>query len=244
MNAWVVTVDMGLGHQRATDPFSSIAEEGIITLGSSATTEINEAKLWNKVRRAYECISRVKSVPLVGDPLFSLMNTLLSIPPYYPIRDLSKPTFQVNLLNSLVDQGLCRSMLKKIAGKPLPLITSYPAPAIAADKAGHSPVYCIVCDAEISRAWVSINPNESGIHYLVPCERTVLRLKSYGVPEDKIHLTGFPFPLKVLGNRDLDILKNDLIRRLYHLDPNYRFHSLHNRNLVHFLGRRICPHSA
>jgi hypothetical protein len=208
-------------------------------MGSSAAAAAKEAKLWNRVRRAYECISRVKSVPLVGDPLFSLMNTLLSIPPYYPIRDLSKPTIQANLLNSLVDRGLCRSLLKKIAGKPLPLITSYPAPAIAADKAGYSPIYCIVCDAEISRAWVALDPRESGIHYLAPCARTVMRLKSYGVSESKIHLTGFPFPLEVLGDRELKILNNDLARRLVRLDPNHRFHSLHNRNVVHFLGRRM-----
>lgn len=237
MKAWVVTVDMGLGHQRATYPLAALAEGGILTVGSAQSGTQKEARLWNRVRHTYELISRCKALPLIGTPLFDLMDTLLRIPPYYPVRDLSKPTFQVRLLSSLIDKGLCRSMLEKIKNKPLPLITSYLAPAIAADRAGYSPIYCIICDAEIARAWVSHDPRQSRIHYLAPCERTVMRLKSYGVPEERITLTGFPLPLEVLGNRDLDVLKSDLIRRLSHLDPADTFWPLHGRNIAHFLGR-------
>ncbi len=223
MNAWVVTVDMGLGHQRATYPLSYLAEGGIITLGSSSAghpaNHLKEARLWKQVQHTYEMVSRIKSVPVVGNAVFNLMDTLLRIPPYYPRRDLSGPTFQVKLLSSLIDRGLCRSMLETIQRKPLPLLTSYLAPAVAADRAGYHPVYCILCDAEIARAWVPADPEESRIHYLAPCARTVMRLESYGVPRERISLTGFPFPREILGNRDLDVLRFDLTRRLYHLDP-------------------------
>ena len=237
MKTWVVTADMGLGHQRAIYPLAALAEGGILTVGSAQAGTQKEARLWNRVQHMYELISRCKAFPLIGTPLFGLMDTLLRIPPYYPVRDLSKPTFQVKLLSSLIDKGLCRSMLEKIQNKPLPLITSYLAPALAADRAGYSPIYCIICDAEIARAWVSYDPRRSRIHYLAPCERTVMRLKSYGVPEERITLTGFPLPLEVLGNRDLDVLKPDLTRRLFHLDPADTFWPLHGRNIVHFLGR-------
>jgi len=236
MKAWVVTVDMGLGHQRATYPLASVAEGGIIAVGDEQSSSPEESRLWSRVRHAYEMISRCKSIPLVGEPLFGLMDRLLAIPPYYPIRDLSAPDFQVKLLESLIQRGLCRGMLERIAAKPLPLITSYLAPAIAADKAGYAPVYCIICDAEVARAWVAHDPRASRIHYLVPCERTVLRLRSYGVPAEKISLTGFPLPLELLGDRNLDRLKSDLAGRLSRLDPCGRFRRRHGRNVAHILG--------
>ena len=241
MKAWVATVDMGLGHQRATYPLASVAEGGIIPVGGEHNSSPEESRLWNRVRHTYEMISRCKSIPLVGTPLFCLMDRMLAIPPYYPVRDLSAPDFQVKLLDSLIDRGLCRSLLETIRTKPLPLITSYLAPAIAADRAGYSPVYCIICDAEVARAWVARDPSKSGVHYLVPCERTVMRLRSYGVPAEKISLTGFPLPLELLGDDSLDRLKFDLARRLSRLDPGRRFWQRHCRNVVPVLGRANTP---
>ena len=237
MKAWVTTVDMGLGHQRATYPLASVAEGGIITVGGEQNSSPEESRLWSRVRYGYEMISRCKSIPLVGTPLFGLMDRLLSIPPYYPVRDLSAPDFQVKLLDSLIERGLCRGMLERIQTKPLPLVTSYLAPAVAADRAGYAPVYCIICDAEVARAWVARDPGASGIHYLAPCERTVLRLRSYGVPAEKISLTGFPLPLELLGDSSLDRLKFDLARRLFRLDPEGRFRQRYCRSVAPILGR-------
>jgi hypothetical protein len=238
--AWVVTVDMGLGHQRATYPLRDLAQGGIITVGSSTASDPGEKKMWDRMRSTYEFLSRVRSVPLIGKPMFGMLDALQSIPQFYPVRDLSTPSFQVKLLDSFIDRGLCRGMLQKIKEKPLPLVASYPAPALAADKAKHSRVYCIICDAEISRAWVALEPHRSHIHYLAPCGRSVMRLKSYGVPDARIFLTGFPFPKEVLGDKDLHLLKQDAAQRLFYLDPNDRFWPLHGRNVVHFLGKSNC----
>jgi hypothetical protein len=123
LKTWVVSVDMGLGHQRAVAPFSPVAEGGIMTIGGAATDDAEEQKLWNRMRNGYEFLSRVKSIPLVGGPLFGLLDTIQSIPSFYPIRDLSRPNYQVNLLNYYIDKGLCRGMLKRIqAKKDLPLL--------------------------------------------------------------------------------------------------------------------------
>ena len=236
MKAWVVTVDMGLGHQRATYPLASVAEGGIIPVGSKQTGFSEDTRLWSAVRGAYEMISRCKSIPVVGTPLFAMMDSMLSIPPYYPVRDLSAPDLQVKLLDRLIDRGLCEGMLRMIRSKPLPLITSYMAPAIAADRSGHDPVYCIICDAEVARAWVARDPGRSRIHYLVPCERTVLRLRSYGVPGQRISLTGFPLPVELLGGPGLEVLKADLAGRLNRLDPGGRFRRQHGRDAARLLG--------
>jgi hypothetical protein len=241
MNAWVVTVDMGLGHQRATYPLASVAEGGIIPVGDAETCSAEESRLWRRVRSAYETISRCKSLPLIGSTLFSLMDRLLSIPSYYPVRDLSAPDFQVKLLETLIDRGLCRGMLERIRSKPLPLITSYLASAVAADRAGYEPVYCIVCDAEVARAWVARDPGRSRIHYLVPCERTVLRLRSYGVPAERISLTGFPLPLELLGSGDLEVCRADLAARFRRLDPKGRFLDNYRRSVEQVLGYNLRP---
>ena len=240
IRAWVVTVDMGLGHQRATHPLMDIAEGGIIAVGSSQASDPVEKKQWDRMRSTYEFLSRVRTTPIIGKPLFSLLDALQSIPSFYPIRDRSSPSFQVKLLNRFIDRGLCRGMVQKIQEKPLPLVTSYFAPAIAAEKAGYSRIYCIICDAEISRAWVPEFPRQSRIHYFAPCGRSIMRLNQYGVPDERVFLTGFPFPLEVLGSRDLEVLRHDVAQRLFYLDPKERFWPLHGQNVAHFLGRSYC----
>ncbi|MBN1685343.1 MAG: hypothetical protein JW852_01755, partial [Spirochaetales bacterium] len=148
--AWVVTVTMGLGHQRAVFPFASIAEEGILNVG----LDPEEAKLWRNLHRGYEFISRVRTVPLIGRSLFGILDAFQNIPSFYPIRNMSAPSYQVRLIDRLIGKGMGAGVVAKIRTKPLPLLTSYPVPAIAADKAGYPLIYCIICDAEINRAWV------------------------------------------------------------------------------------------
>lgn len=240
VRAWVVTVDMGLGHQRATHPLMDIAEGGILAVGSTQASDPSEKKQWDRMRAMYEFLSRVRSTPIIGKPLFSMLDALQSIPSFYPIRDMSNPSFQVKLLDRMIERGLCRGMLQRIQEKPLPLVTSYFAPAIAAEKAGYRRIYCIICDAEISRAWVPANPRQSRIQYFAPCGRAVMRLNLYGVPDERVFLTGFPFPKEVLGNRDLDVLRRDAAQRLFYLDPKERFWPLHGQNVIHFLGRECC----
>ena len=96
--AWIVSADMGYGHQRAVYPLKDIAEEGIITVGSSEAVSNSEKKLWKRLLNAYEFFSRAKGIPIVGPPLFSMLDALMHIPSFYPMRNLSNTTFQVNLL--------------------------------------------------------------------------------------------------------------------------------------------------
>ena len=240
IRAWVVSADMGLGHQRAANPLSCIAEEGILTAGSEGVCSPREKKLWDKTRHAYEFLSRIRSIPIIGKPLFGLLDELQKIAPFYPLRDLSHTTYQVHLMDSLIRKGIGAALIEKMRTKPLPMVTSFMLPAVAADAAGYEPVYCIICDAEISRAWVAKDPAASRIIYFVPCGRSFRRLKSYGVPDERIFLTGFPMPLEVLGNRDLDILRADMAQRLLYLDPADRFWPLHKLNVEHFLGKENC----
>jgi hypothetical protein len=169
-----------------------------------------------------------------------MLDTLMRIPSFYPMRNLSNTTFQVNLLESLIEKGLCKGMLDTTSTKNLPLVTSFYASAVAADKKGFNKIYCIICDADINRVWVAKQPWESRIEYFAPCGKAAQRLKAYGVPEERIHLTGFPLPVELLGDENLSVLKKDLAQRLFYLDPKGKFWARHGRNVEYFLGKENC----
>jgi hypothetical protein len=236
LKAWVVSANMGYGHLRAVYPFREIAEEDILSVGSNELTPEAEKKLWKRVLGAYEFMSRAKSIPLIGNPIFTLLDTFLHIPSFYPIRNLSKTTFQVNLLESSIRKGLCSGMVEKVKNSELPILTSFFASAIAADKNTYNKIYCIICDADLNRVWVTKEPFESRIEYFAPCSKAVQRLKAYGVPDEKIFLTGFPLPKSLLGDKNLSVLKADLGQRLNYLDPEKKFRERHGKNVSYFLG--------
>jgi hypothetical protein len=237
VRAWVVSADMGYGHQRAVFPLHGIAEEGLITAGKNDDSSPKEKKQWKRLLNVYETFSRARGIPVVGKPIFAMLDALMHIPSFYPIRNLSHSTFQVDLLEKNIANGLCTGMLEKISVKHLPLVTSFYAPAIAADIKGYEPIYCIICDADINRVWVAKQAWESRISYFAPCGKAAQRLKSYGVSEDRIFLTGFPLPIDLLG-KNLAVLKSDCAQRLFYLDPRRRFHQLHSRSVEHFLGKK------
>ncbi len=236
MKAWVVSADMGFGHQRAVYPLKSIAEGKIITVGSNKNASKNEQKLWKRVLGAYEFMSRAKGIPIIGNPIFNLLDVMLRIPSSYPIRDLSNSTFQVDILQSSINKGLCSDMLEIIGTKNLPVVTSFYASAIAADLKGQNAVCCIICDADLNRAWVAKEPWESRIVYFAPCGKAAQRLKAYGVPDERILITGFPLPIELVGDRELSILKKNLAIRIAKLDPQSKFIERHGINAKYYLG--------
>jgi len=234
IQAWVVAADMGYGHQRAAHPLRPIAHHGVLVVGRNDASSPGERGLWSRLLGVYETFSRARGIPVLGKPIFTILDALLHIPSLYPIRDLSRSTFQVDLLASLVRQGLGKGLLARIGDTHLPLVTSYFAPAVAADMAGYDTIFCIICDADLNRVWVARQPWESRINYFAPCGRAAQRLRAYGVPEERIFLTGFPLPEELLGE-NLATLKQDLARRLVRLDPERKFQALHAPSVRHFL---------
>ena len=237
VQAWVVSISMGLGHQRATYPLRDIAYEGIQLIGDKTTSTPDEIKLWERLRGSYEFISKSKKIPLIGPLLFGMLDHIQNIPPLYPLRDLSKPVLSNNVINNFIKKGMGKALMEKVKAHPLPFISSYPVAAHIADYYQLSRQYCIICDAEINRGWVANYPKTSRIQYFAPCGRAVQRLMQYGVAGERIFLTGFPMPKEVTGGPDLEILRKDLAQRLYYLDPTGRFWPYHEMNVEHFLGK-------
>jgi hypothetical protein len=217
--AWVVAVDMGYGHQRAAYPLKDIAYERIFSANSDKIINKKEKKLWKRTQSFYEWVSRAHDIPIVGEFIFRLYDEFQSISPFYPFRDLSKPTMPVFLIEKYIKKGLGKCLIDHTKTKKLPFITTFFIPALAADYWGLKDIFCIVTDTDINRGWIAKNPKTSKINYLAPLEHTAKRLEQYGVPKDRIFLTGFPLPKENLGGVNLKILKKDLGNRLPNLDP-------------------------
>jgi hypothetical protein len=220
--AWVISVDMGYGHQRAAYPFKDIAYQGIITANSSKILTKKEKKTWRRMQAFYEGISRFKSFPIIGKHLWNLYDKLQAISPIYPFRDLSKPSFESLYIHSLIKKGFLKSITEYTEQKKLPFLTTFFETAIAADYHKRENVYCIITDTDLHRVWVSNDPKLSNIVYFTPTHRATKRLQQYGVPKKNIVFTGFPLPKENTGE-NMEILKVDLGARLINLDPNKKF---------------------
>ena len=235
--AWVISADMGYGHQRAVFPLRKYSPKGqILDAGSSAGMDPREQSLWKKFLRSYENISRVKSLPLIGEVLFKFLDGLLYIPPRYPKRKMTNSSIQVRFLSRLIRMGLCRHVIEQVNKKTLPAVTSFYAPAMALDATGRGRVYCIICDTDLNRVWVAENPRESRIVYFAPCSQAEERLRSYGISRERIFVTGFPLPEELLGGKNLTVLRKNLGLRLEKLDHSGVFRSFNEPSVKHFLG--------
>jgi len=221
--AWVVSVDIGYGHQRAAYPFREIAWERIITANNDPMISEEEKKYWANARDFYERLSRMRESNFVGRYLFDLYDRLQSIDPFFPMRDLSRPSRVVRYLRRRIEDGLCRSLVEHLRQKPMPILTTHFIPALAAEYLGLENIYCVVTDTDINRVWVPEDPKSTRITYLAPSRHALTRLKTYGIPESRLHLTGFPLPHELVGGRSGDTIKIDLGRRLPQLDPQRKF---------------------
>src|SRR5262249_29951812 len=87
-----------------------------------------------------------------------------------------------------------------------------------------------------NRIWAPGNAPRGVIHYCVPSDRTGRRLRAFGVPKERIHLTGFPLPTELLGGPGFELLRRDLAERIVRLDPKGAFRAEARDALEHFLG--------
>jgi hypothetical protein len=239
--AWVVSADMGYGHDRAAHALEEMAYKDIITANRYPGIPKLDKKLWRETRRIYETISRLKPVPFLGPLLFEAMDRFQEIPAFYPRRDLSAPNLQIRAMYNLIERGLGRDLTEKMMKRRLPMISTFPLPAFAAEYHGYTEdIYIVVCDTDMARAWVPLDPKRSKIKYFAPNGRVVERLKLYGVRPEHIFLTGFPLPKTLVGGPRGDVVRNDLAKRICHLDPNGIFLSRYTSVLQNALGVRRC----
>lgn len=223
--AWVIAVRMGYGHQRTAHPLRGLAPDGQVLLADDYDgIPDSDRALWARMRRFYEFISKVHDVRLVGRALFRGFDEVQRILSFYPRRDLSRADMNVRTLYRMFRRGWGRHLIDALKTRPtLPIVTSFFTPAFMAEYFDYpGDIYCIVCDADIARAWAPINAGSSRIRYFAPTRRAAERLREYGVPPANVLLTGYPLPDENVGS-SLAILKGDIAQRIVNLDPERRY---------------------
>ncbi|MDI6602672.1 MAG: hypothetical protein QME57_00940 [Patescibacteria group bacterium] len=242
--AWVISVNMGYGHQRTAYSLKNFSEGRIINANDYPGIPTRDRKIWELTRKTYEFISSFKRTPLIGNLVFSIFDTFQKILAFYPKRDLSKPNFTLRQIYFLFEKGWGRDLVEKLKVKSeklkinLPIISTFFIPAFMAEYFKYpGEIYCVICDADIARTWVSLNPQKSKIKYFAPTERVVERLKLYGVKTENIFLTGYPLPLENIGSENLEILKEDLKYRLLNLDPKRKYFGKYKILIEENLGK-------
>jgi len=231
LKAYVVAVDMGYGHQRAAFPLLDIAttpkewnikEPMIISVNDYPNMPVTDRKRWVDTQKRYEKVSRMNSIPFIGQIIFKIMDYFQSIENFYPRRVLSRPTLQCKRTYKAIKNGFGKHLIDVLNLNPLPLICTFFISAILAEGHGYKgKIYCLCTDTDISRAWVPFNSQDSKIIYLAPTIRVRERLLLYGVKANNIIVTGFPLPVEVIdGVTDQAILRKSLANRIQHLDPD------------------------
>lgn len=223
--ARVVSVNMGYGHQRTAYALKNIAiDDHVINANDYDGIPAHDRNIWEGMRHFYEFASDSKSIPIIGNAIFSLVDFFQRISAYYPVRDLSGPNFQLKRLFAFMRKGWGEDLVNKAKLKNIPFISTFLTPAFMAEYFDYpGDIYCVICDADISRTWVSLKPQESRIKYFAPNARTAERLTCYGVREENIFLTGYPLPREIIGTEKMDILKDDIRKRLFNLDPQKKY---------------------
>ena len=243
--AWIISVNMGYGHQRTSYPLRSLSPENKVIQANDYEGIIKkDRETWEAIRKAYEFISSFKRIPLIGDFVFYLMDRFQRIFAFYPKRNLSKKNIQLKQTYATIKSGWGKDLVEKLKIKNeklkinLPLISTFFTPAYMAEYFDYpGDIFCIVCDADISRTWAPFNPEKSKIKYFAPTERVAERLKLYGVKENNIFLTGYPLPLENIGGENMEILKDDLKYRIFNLDPNKKFFKKYKTLIETELGK-------
>ncbi len=241
--AWVIAVDMGYGHQRTAYPLRHLAFGGkVINANSYEGIPEKDRVIWAKAKAGYEFISRLQRMPLIGKIVFGSFDKIQRILSFYPKRDLSEPNLQLKQTLAPIKKGWGRHLietLRRDSGRePLPLVATFFTAVFMAEHFNYpGEIYCVICDADISRTWASLEPRKSKIKYFAPTSWVVSRLKVYGVKEKNIFFTGYPLPLENIGDEKMEILKQDLENRILNLDPQKQYSKQYKVLIKQYFGR-------
>lgn len=243
-----MAVNMGYGHERPAHVLRhlSVNKKVVIANDYDGIPERDKSS-WEGSRSFYEKISRFKSVPVVGDFVFKwTVDEMQRIPAFYPRRDLSAPSTQLNLIYSMIRRRKwVRHLVESLAEKnPVPLLCTFMTPAFAAEEFGYpNDIYVLVTDSDMSRAWVAKDPKKSRIRYFAPTGRVAERLKLYGVPAKNVFLTGFALPTEAVGGLASKTLMKNLGRRICKLDPHGIFLNQMQSTISQSFGPRFCSNA-
>ena len=221
----LVAANMGYGHQRPAHALRHLSGGEVIIINDYEGIPDWEKDYWKRNLESYEKISRLKKIPILGQGIFKIMDVFQKIKPFYPSRDLSRPTIQQHYFYSYIKKGLGLDLIKKIDDPKKPFVTTFFVAAHMAEYHNYSgDIYCVVCDSDASRAWAPLNTRASRIKYFLPNDKLKERFLMYGIKEENLFVTGFPLPKENIGDaEEKEIIKEDLARRIFRLDGEKKY---------------------
>ena len=233
--AWIVSINMGYGHQRTAHPLKFLAKGGeIISANNYEGIPDKDKRIWESSRHFYEAVSRFKKFPILGEAIFYLFDLTQKINSFYTKKDLSTPNFTQRRTYPLFKKGWGKDLIEKLDSK-IPFVSTFYNPAFMAEYFKYpGEIFCVVCDADISRSWAPLSGKNSRIKYFTPNQRTTERLKSYGVKSKNIILTGYPLPRE---NTEEKKILEDVKNRIINLDPSNRYREKYDFVVREKLGK-------
>jgi UDP-N-acetylglucosamine:LPS N-acetylglucosamine transferase len=213
--ATVATVTMGYGHLRAAAAIADRLGVPVEFADRPPLVSRLEQRIWAVARRLYHGLSRGSQSRLRGAVIEPMLDRLTAIEPGSRAIGSAGP---VRLLDSLIRLGLGRGLGRRLDQRRSPLVATFYANALAAERHTGVPIALVVTDSDVHRVWAPREPDSTRIHFLVPTDRTGHRLTAYGVPADHIHVTGFPLPMELVGSQTLERLDRHLAARRRRLD--------------------------
>lgn len=237
-HAWIVSVNMGFGHQRAARPLRHLSPTGeIVNANDYPTMPDRDKTIWERSRSFYEYISRAAYVPWIGSTLFALFDSFQKITRFYPKKAVREPSAVLRQNYNLIKQGWGSHLIKMLAADRIPLVTTFFTAAYMAEAFSYpGDINCVICDTDISRTWAPFEPKESRIRYFVPTREAEERLARYGVAKERVIRTGFPLPKELLGSPKYETAAHDLGHRLINLDPKETYRTPYKALIRDYLG--------
>jgi hypothetical protein len=194
-----------------------------------------EAAIWKIVRNIYSALSRASDWNAVGPAARAILKNVTEITPLQN-RSTRQPASVMTRIADWMASSFGGRLRKLASESEITVIATYPAAALAFNRMKSARVFCLATDTDLNRAWAPSNAEAGTIEYFAPVERVVRRLRSFGVSDSKIHLTGFPLPAKLVRQAP-----DDLARRLTCLDPRGAFKKNAPEEAVAMINSSPCP---
>jgi hypothetical protein len=216
----VVAVEMGYGHLRPAHTLAEFFHTNVLRMDLPPAASPAEVVIWRGARMLYNALSRAGDWPVVGLAAQRMLEKITKISSLRQRGEVEPATFLTCCVDRLTRTVFGRRLraIASDAGKPI--IATYPVAALAARHTPGVRVFCLATDTDLNRAWAPAEAGQNGIDYFAPVNRVAERLRSFGISDGNIHLTGYPLSARLVANA-----QKSLARRMFRLDPQCTFRS-------------------
>lgn len=200
----ITTALMGFGHLRAAHNIAGLSHVPILRVDRDPYVRAIDRFIWTGTQKIHIYGSR--DAESKNRLFYNWFESTMRIPDDHesPSMNASRFILQMKRL------GMGKTFFDLMDGRHPPLLhTFYVHAMLSLYWRYPGKNYLLLCDTDFHRVWVPLDPKEKNLEYMVPIPKSADRLMSYGVPADRISVTGFPLPVANTGAKDLGTLAKD-----------------------------------